>query len=838
MRVILRSLIGLWVCAFHAHSEVVTFTAADAAASSSAGAVSVGGTATQTTYTVSSLDLDSDGTNDPFTVQVNVSSSSGNITWSGAKYLHDGGNLTPGESITIEYGGITGGLSGGGELSVSNFVFDTCKMTAWQSANNEAYTITESGVIVSTNTSNTASLSDDNFTVTAFDNGGATSIALDYFGFTITLASASVPPPSTTANGKNLIWIITDEHNLRTLGCYRDTMTQEMAEMWGDGFVVETPHIDSIAANGALFTRMHASTPTCTPARGSMFSGIYPQNLGVQNNSNSVGDGKYLRADVVTVFDVLKDAGYMTGYSGKWHLGEHKAIEDSGGKWWEPYPEDDTNDTYGIIHNKYMFNAGHDKWYGIDSLGNPYLADKNPTYDRMDEWGQPVYADATSTNVKFATDWLTDRAIEFVEENKTNSFFYVLSIPDPHTADSVRAPYDSMYTNMAFELPRTWFNPNYDLVDPYTAVSNNPGWMEADGKAADLYDPTDTGAYTIQDKIAQYFGMVKCIDDNVGRLIAQLENEGVLEDTLILFTADHGDLFGEHRRVNKGTPQDTSLRIPFVLADGSQLLTTVTNTSPMVPRGMIVDQPGNTVDWMETFLSLLDVNSIPDTPGMDLSPLLDPENAADWQGVSVSRKGWVAACDSRYKLVVDFYNKATWLFDLELDPKEYTNYVDRAEYDGVVRKLGQSIRTYMAENNETDASAIQEVDRLLSGWTRYAEVYGLNPNQKGDADGDGLLDINEYLFGSDPTDSNSVFQIGIQVNATNGWATFCHRALAPQDPDFSCSAEWSTNLLTGPWYETFDANHALPTDPGFEEVSRSVEQGQDALYFRLRVEEP
>ncbi|MDZ8117038.1 sulfatase-like hydrolase/transferase [Pontiella agarivorans] len=556
----------------------------------------------------------------------------------------------------------------------------------------------------------------------------------------------------TTANGKNLIWIITDEHNLRTLGCYRDLMSPDQAYMWGEGNAVETPYIDSLAENGTLFSRMHASTPTCTPSRGSMFTGIYGHNLTVHNNSTKVGDGKYLRSDIITIFDVLKDAGYLTGYAGKWHLGEHHPLEEKRkhGKWWEPYPLDDPSDSYGIIHNKFMFNGGHEKWYGMVENGKPAKANglDTPTTDgdpylvwvrepKLDHYktenGErfddrihdekvdgklPFYSDGNTTTVRFQTDWLVDRAKEFISDFKKDdaysSFFYVLSIPDPHSGDRVRAPYNSMYTNMAFELPKTWNDPNHNPENPYKADANNPKWIEADGKAADVHDSRDKGYYTIQDNIAQYFGMVKCIDDNVGRLIKHLEKEALLKDTVILFTSDHGDLFGEHRRVNKGTPHDMSLRIPFVLVDGSQLVNPVVNHNPMVPRGKVIEQAGNTIDWMETFLSLLEVNPIPETPGRDLTPLFDPENLADWNDVTVTRKYWNAAVDSRHKLVIDFYGKETWLLDNERDPDEVINFIDDPAYDPVVRKLAKAIKVYMVENDSPDKEVSEEIERLLS----------------------------------------------------------------------------------------------------------------------------
>ncbi|VGO18919.1 Arylsulfatase [Pontiella sulfatireligans] len=837
----------------------------------SSGSVVAGGSDTSTVYTVSGLDVDGDGTNDSFSIQIEISSGNGAISWDagGGEYDHNGGAFSAGEEITLSLMGISGTASGGGAITNGGFGFDDLKVKRFQSG--DTYSVYGDQTVLFTNADNNAELNGTDHSVTMTGVSGTWN--LEYYNFTINVASDGpsqppVPPP--TANGKNLIWIITDEHNLRTLGCYRDTMTQEMAEMWGDGFVVETPHLDSMADNGTLFTRMHASRAVCTPSRASMFSGQYPLALGIPNNSNTIGDGKYLHADVTTIFDVLKSAGYLTGYVGKWHLSEGGKVfeEAAGGKWWEPYPEDDPNDTYGIMANKFMFNGGHDKWYGIvegglpatangtnvaTANGDPYLANNNTiaVTGATDAWGQPLYTDGITTNVKFATDWLTDRTIDFVSDfnsgayntvsNTFGSFFHVLSIPDPHTADSVREPYASMYTHMDFQLPRTWNNPNYNPADPYSPYLDNPdSWMVADDKAEDLYNPGASGSYTIQDGIAQYFGMVKCIDDNIGRLIQHLDDEGLLQDTILMFSADHGDLFGEHQRVNKGTPWDMSMRIPCIIVDGSQLLSAVTNNYPLVPRGMIVEQSGNNTDWMETFLSLLDVSRIPETHGRDLTSLFAPAASKERNEPTVQSQGWMASTDSRYKLVLDAAaNNASWLFDLERDPKEFTNYIDHAQYEGVVRKLAQGIKDYMdAHPEDVDPDRITEYNRLLSGWTRYAEVYGLNPDQRGDEDEDGILDLNEYIFGSDPTNGNSVIETGIEFNGPNSWPGFTHRARHPVDPAYPYRAEWSTNLVSGVWNTNFGAIAEQYDEPGFITVERTLEREDDALYFRLAVPLP
>ncbi len=469
-------------------------------------------------------------------------------------------------------------------------------------------------------------------------------------------------PSDEVAQKPNLIWVITDEHNFRTLGCYRETLAPEQALMWGPEAVVETPHVDALAKRGVLFTSMYGSSPSCTPSRSSMFTGFYPQTVGTPVNN------KVLSTEFPTIATVLSDNGYHTGYCGKWHLsGKSKPG-------WAP----EVN--YGFQDNRYKFNRGHWKKLGFKDNGSPVVAAgrKNKPSSKVDG------ADEES----FTTDWLTNRAIDYIDQHKNEPFFYVVSYPDPHTPNSVRAPYDSMYTNMKFEHPRTYKQQRDD---------NTPAWQRPDGKTKSL----------LRD-MPQYFGMVKCIDDNVGRLVEKLEVEGLLDNTIIVFSSDHGDLCGEHTRVNKGVPYEASGRIPFVIADGRKL------AEARVAPGKIVHQAANTTDWMATFLSLMEVANVPKTAGRDLTPLLGAETPKDWYDITFVRfRDWQMAINDRYKLYVDSSDHEPWLFDLEADPDETTNHLHLPRCAEVANTLARDLRNYMSEHNDKNDVATAKLLDIL-----------------------------------------------------------------------------------------------------------------------------
>jgi arylsulfatase A-like enzyme len=452
---------------------------------------------------------------------------------------------------------------------------------------------------------------------------------------------AALSPRVLAAKSKrpNLLIIQTDEHNFRTLGCYRDTLPPDQALMWGDA-VVETPHIDRLAKEGAIATKFYCTVPACSPSRGSFFTGLYPQSHDVQTNDIP------LKENLVTFAEVLRRAGYSTGYSGKWHL----SGEDKPG--WDP------DNNFGFEDNRYMFNRGH--WKKLDFVdGKPVVGMKK---------GEPSYADI-GDETTFTTDWLADRTIDFIEANKQNPFCYVVSIPDPHGPDTVRAPYDTMYAHQKYTEPVSAQKPDESL--PSWATKNNPNYE--------------------QDK---YYGMVKCIDDNVGRISHYLEKNGLFDSTIVIFTADHGDMRGEHGRQNKGVPLEASAKVPFLIRWPGQ-----------IKAGSQVDHVLNNVDFLPSILSLMNVPHAVPNNGRDASWMFNGgAEPAGWDDVTVVRgasgRKWLAAMTPRYKLVIGPEDEP-WLLDLKVDPNELVNGYANPENKPEVERLTKALADYAEATGET-----------------------------------------------------------------------------------------------------------------------------------------
>ena len=458
---------------------------------------------------------------------------------------------------------------------------------------------------------------------------------------TLTIGCAPNKAQEDAPKKPNLLVIMTDEHNFRTLGCYRNLMPVDEAYVWGEGLEVETPHIDFLADEGVLFSKFYSVVPVCSPSRGSFVSGLYPQHTGVPRNDEPMLD------EVITFAQVLKENGYETGYAGKWHL------DGTGKPQWGPERK------FGFADNRYMFNRGHWKKL-VDTPHGPDIGAKNSR-------GEPGYGLRGADEKSFVTDYLTDKALEFIEKNKDSPFCYMVSYPDPHGPDKVRPPYDTMYTHLSFKAPKTYHKSDEGL----------PSWA--------------TKQENVSIDQSQYFGMVKCLDDNIGRLINSLRENKLWDHTIVVFTSDHGDLRAEHHRQNKGVPMEASTKVPFIVY------------APFLKqKGVSVDNAFNSVDFAPTILNLIGLKIEHKMEGANFSELiLNPNQQSDWQNFTVVKSSnksakWIAAVTSRYKLVLS-ENDPPWLLDLETNPEETVNYID--ERKEVVRDLANRLKAY-AENHE------------------------------------------------------------------------------------------------------------------------------------------
>ncbi|MEP3389232.1 MAG: sulfatase-like hydrolase/transferase [Reichenbachiella sp.] len=438
-------------------------------------------------------------------------------------------------------------------------------------------------------------------------------------------------PFSLLGQKPNLVIIQTDEHNFRTIGAYRAQLSSEMAEMWGEGIKVETPHLDALASQGVLCTNYNATSPVCTPSRASFMSGLYPHATGAVSNDAPYDD------NIRTFAHQLKDDGYSTSYLGKWHL-------DGSAK-----PGIDPARNFGFDDNRYMWNKGHYKVVLEESNGDITLSEDM----------------SLANSETFTTDFLADKAIEIIERDKDGPFCVMISIPDPHSPDVMRAPYDQIY-NEAFEEPFTFDAPLKELR-PTWGSKNNSSEASSFGNSM----------------MRNYFGAVKCIDDNVGKILAALEDKGLTNNTIVVFTSDHGDQLFEHNRVQKGLPYEASSVVPFII-----------RYPDVVSAGKVIDKVYTTADFAPTILGLMNVAALSSIHGLNTSADFTSSNPVSDNGriaymrLPINPVVW--ASDNRYKLVVSDTDDP-WLFDKEVDPYEVANFFENPAYSTIAQNLSTEL---------------------------------------------------------------------------------------------------------------------------------------------------
>ncbi|MFT3765679.1 MAG: sulfatase-like hydrolase/transferase [Minicystis sp.] len=325
------------------------------------------------------------------------------------------------------------------------------------------------------------------------------------------------------------------------------------------GTLVKTPFIDTIARQGVVLDNFFTNGATCTPSRGCLLTGRYPHQHGAYRNNEPI------KGNAVTLAHSLRAAGYKTGYAGKWHL----TGKEGEGPGWRP------ENPLGFDDNTWMFNAGHYKELVEQGGGRP-----------------PKVSFKVGNQKTYPTDFLTTKAIEFLKAHKGERFFFMLSIPNPHDPFKVRAPYADRYHAGSMPLPATY---------------------PKNGKGA-MVSP----AQLREDK-AQYCGMVKCIDDNVGRILAALDQLGLAENTVVVFMTDHADYMGEHGRMGKDHYYEEALHIPCIVRYPGR-----------VPCGSRVERMISMVDLAPTLLGLMNVPNTGSPAGKSAAKLLQGLPDGTW----------------------------------------------------------------------------------------------------------------------------------------------------------------------------------------------------------------
>ena len=412
-----------------------------------------------------------------------------------------------------------------------------------------------------------------------------------------------------------------------------------------------TPNLDALAQRGSLFSQCFCNSPVCMPSRQSMFSGQYPSTVG------TVCNGIEMPEDVLTIHKVLKPYGYHTASNGRLHFLNHANRDHR-----EPHPDYGfdqliVSDDFGCYNDPYV------KWVETrdpSQLDN-CLCTSCPAYTG-DMWEIPGREHHMAKPYVFAAP-----------EELTHSSFVA-----EETIDYIRRHrHEPFYAIAGFFSPHGPVNPPQRFVDMYDPTRLPPTHMNPQERERMGLSGTDW-----QRVKAYYYALITHIDDQVGRILAALDELGLRENTLVIFTADHGDHMGDHGMVGKGTPYDTCNRIPLVVSYPGH-----------VPEGLIYDQTVEGIDLAPTLLDYCGVQTPPVMQGRSLKPLFDGsgyvERPSAFMEVRVpvghdevkQRPGryWKGLRTQRFEYTV-YQEGKELLFNLEEDPHELTNVAEDAAY--------------------------------------------------------------------------------------------------------------------------------------------------------------
>jgi uncharacterized sulfatase len=443
---------------------------------------------------------------------------------------------------------------------------------------------------------------------------------------------------------RRVVFIMTDTQGANCVGCY-------------DERAVGTPRIDRLAEQGLRFHTAYTSCPVCSPARGTLFTGLYPHSNGVWANELALG------RDTWTLGQRLTDAGIHAAYTGKWHLSATDYF-DTG-----------------------QCPPGWDERYWYD--GRNYLQDCDSDEERL--WTRQYHTPEEIRKAGFTRDdtfaaGVTDRARGFLREHGEEEFCLVVSYDEPHHPSIAPPPFCDMHQDYEFEIgPGAWD----DLQDK---PAHHRHW--ADVHARDGAWRSGTGERQGRYHVPAYFACNSFVDDEIGKVIDAVDRHA--PDALVIYTSDHGEMMWAHRISSKGPVMYEQItRIPFIVR------------GPDVPAGLVDRDPVGHVDVVPTILDYLGADRPPILQGRSLLPRLRGEEEAPDEPVFIefnrhnvgnhSYGGFKpirCAVDGRYKLVLNLLHTDE-LYDLEADPHELENRIEDADLAPVRDRLHEALLEWM-----------------------------------------------------------------------------------------------------------------------------------------------
>lgn len=460
-------------------------------------------------------------------------------------------------------------------------------------------------------------------------------------GYTMLNTWTRAAPP----RPRNILFIMTDQHNVHALGCYGSTE-------------VKTPNMDRLAREGVLFENAFCQTGQCCPSRYSIWTGRHARSHGLYMN----GQLEDQKED--TVGDIFQRQGYTTATIGKHHMHMYVVPDKHGFDVVIDLPE----------FREFMATEG--------STGEDFRGDLLPPTVRP---GRSRVGACQADNDHHKAGYWASQTIDFLRENKDRPFCAWLSFYGPHTPIIASEPWASMYDWESVTLP-----PNHKYDYDYD-VPGLKGTQDKSGTfTEDLHKKT----------LAYYYALVSQIDHNIGRVLNELDHLGLSENTVVVYTADHGEMMSEHGAWTKGGQgYDATVRVPLML-----------RCPGVIPDGVRRKEMACSIDLLPTLLELTRQPIPKNVQGKSLVAPATGESG-EWRDTVFSEIGRslenqiVTTRTVNAKYVAYRQNgKVVYeqLFDLEKDPWEMKNEAGNSKHKQVLSELRRKMARWERETESVE----------------------------------------------------------------------------------------------------------------------------------------
>ncbi len=466
------------------------------------------------------------------------------------------------------------------------------------------------------------------------------------------------------ANKPNILLFIADQHRADSLG------------FWGR-MELKTPNLDRLAQDGVAFENALSPCPLCTPARSSIFTSLYPhQARGFMGKDphgifDPIGEtdmtrnGTSLREPAILT-EQLRKAGYFTGYAGKWHLGPD-VINDWFDETWEYNKENKQ------AYSRYCQEKGFPDGVAFNDMD---VRSKREPFMSI-----PV-TKVSAVPAEHSTDaFIKDHALDILKNRPDDQpFFMVCGFEGPHPPFKIPEPYYSMYDPEKIPEPPN-FRPNE--LEP---ISNRNSYYRK------LWLDHGDNWEQWKKSVAVYRGFVTLIDDQVGKLLAYLENEGIRDNTIVIYCADHGEMLGQHGLWHKMCPYEESVRVPLIVSGKG------------IAGGIRSGAGVSLLDIAPTILGLAGLNAPEEYEGIDLGGILQNQADESAHEYLFSEQRCLGPFHQTvdWRMVTNNTCKYIWnqgdlgeLYDLQADPYETNNLILSEQHKDISGQFVEKLCDWM-----------------------------------------------------------------------------------------------------------------------------------------------